>query len=265
MEIFTQNNMEPTKTLSLYKGKITIDFFEGKHSYVIRETGKRPLSVTACTGIIDKSRPLIFWAVGLAKNHLLENLQNGKAIDEAIIEEACKQHQVFKKAAADIGTEVHEWAENWIKTKIKERKDLKLPDNEKAANGAIAFLKWVDENKIKFIASEQIVYSKKHDYVGIMDCKFTMGKEKHKIIHAGDFKTSKGIYNEYRYQVAGYQGADEEESGEVYGTKWLMRFGKDDGEFEAHEYGDHEKDYKTFLACLAIKKREKELTVYAPF
>lgn len=254
--------MEPTKSIELYKGKITIDFFEGKHTYIIRETGKRPLSVTACTGIIDKSRPLIFWAVGLAKEHLIGQLQSGKEIDEEIIEEACKQHQIFKKKAADIGSQVHEFAENWIKTKIKERKELELPKDKKVLNGVIAFLKWVEENKIKFISSEQIVYSKKYDYVGIMDCKFTIGKEEHKIVHCGDFKTSKAIYNEYRYQVAGYQGADEEESGEVYGTKWLMRFGKDDGEFEAHEFGDHDKDYKAFLACLAIKKREKELTVY---
>jgi hypothetical protein len=130
------------------------------------------------------------------------------------------------------------------------------------ANGAIAFLKWVDENKIKFISSEQIIYSKKYNYVGIMDCKFTMGKEKHKIVHAGDFKTSKAIYPEYRYQVAGYQGADEEESGEVYGTKWIIRFGKEDGEFEAKEFGEHEQDYKTFLACQTVALRKKELDVW---
>lgn len=254
--------MEPTKTIKLYKEKITIDFYEGKHSYVIRETGKRPLSVTACTGIIDKSRPLIIWATRLAETHLCECLKNGVQITEKEIAEAINKHSVRKKEAADIGTQVHEWAESWIKTKIKDRKDLALPADEKVLNGAIAFMKWVEEYKVKFIASEKIVYSKKYDYVGIMDCKFTMGTEKHKILHCGDFKTSKAIYNEYRYQVAAYQGADEEESGEVYGTKWIIKFDKVMGEFEAKEFSEHNQDFETFLACLAIKRREKELTVY---
>lgn len=253
---------EPTQTTKLYQGKITIDFFEEKHSYIIRETGKRPLSVTACTGIIDKSRPLIIWATRLAQDYLCLKLKNGKEITEGMIGEAITQHTIRKKEAATIGSLVHEWAESWIKAKTKERKDLSLPENPKAANGAIAFLKWADEHKVKFITSEKIVYSKKYDYVGIMDCQFTLGSEKHKIIHAGDFKTAKAIYNEYRYQVAGYQGADAEESGVVYGTKWLMRFDKETGEFEAHEFGDHEKDYKAFLACLTIKKREKELSKF---
>jgi hypothetical protein len=103
--------VEPTKTLSLYKGKITVDFFEGKHSYIIRETGKRPISVTACTGIIDKSRPLIIWATRLAQDHLCNCLKNGIEITEEVIGEAIKQHTIRKKEAADIGTQVHEWAE----------------------------------------------------------------------------------------------------------------------------------------------------------
>lgn len=253
---------EPTKTIKLYENKITIDFYEGRHSYIIRETGKRPLSVTACTGIIDKSRPLIIWATRLAQTHLCECLKNGVEITEETIQVAITQHQTYKKAAATIESAVHEWAESYIKAKVKERRELEMPEDPKVLNGVIAFLKWVEENKIKFISSEQIIYSKKHDYVGIMDCKFTMGREKHKIIHCGDFKTSKAIYSEYRYQVAGYQGADEEESGEVYGTKWIIRFGKDDGEFEAREFGEHDKDYKTFLACLSIRRREKELSKY---
>lgn len=253
---------ETTKSASFYKGKITIDFYEAKHQYIVRETGERPISVTAVTGIIDKSRPLIIWATRLAGNHILEKLKNGIVITEAIIQEAINQHQVVKKEAASIGSQVHDWAEQYIGAKAKNRKELEMPKDEKVLNGVIAFLKWVEEHKIKFLDSEKLVYSKKHGYVGIMDCKFTMGDEKHKIIHCGDFKTSKAIYNEYRYQVAAYQEADTEESKEIYGTKWLMRFDKETGEFEAHEFGEHKKDFEAFLGALAVKRREKELSKF---
>ena len=246
------------KEIALYKGKIHIEFTEASHRYIVKEPGARPLSVTACTGIIDKSRPLIYWATGLAKDHLLGLCGSGKKITEEDIETAVGLHAVRKEEAATIGSLVHAFAENHIKGVKQE-----IPEDPKVANGVIAFLKWKDENKIKFLASEQIVYSKKHGYVGIMDCKFTMGgPEKHKIIHAGDFKTSKAIYPEMMAQVSAYQEADSEESGCEYGDKWIIRFGKDDGEFEAKSYplSQHKKDFSAFLGCLAVKKWLKDLT-----
>lgn len=253
--------VQPTKVTELYKGKIKVAFYEKSHRYLINET-ERPLSVTACTGIIDKSRPLIYWATGLMEDYL-KNIKPGMiTLDD--IDEAKKQHTIRKEAAATSGSKVHEWAEQYIMHKLKRIKELpEMPTEEPVRLGVMAFLKWVDEHKIKFLDTELLVYSKKHKYVGLMDCKFTMGgSEKHKIVHAGDFKTSKAVYNEMRYQVSAYQEADVEESGEVYGSKWILRFDKLTGEFEAHEYGDHEKDFKVFLACLAIKTREKELSKY---
>jgi hypothetical protein len=250
---------QPTKSAILYGGKVKIDFFEGRHSYVLN--GKPLISVTACTGIIDKSRPLLIWAERLAANDLLEKLKAGRKLTEEDVLTATGLHRVYKKEAADTGTLIHNFAEAWVKHKLKIIKDgPEMPSDEKVLNGAMAFLKWVDEHKVKFIAAEKLVYSKKHNYVGLCDTIFTMGSEKHKILHVGDYKSSKAIYNEYRYQVAAYQEADAEESGAIYGTKWLMRFDKETGEFEAHEYAEHQQDFKVFLACLTIKKREKELS-----
>jgi len=245
---------EPTKTTKLYKGKITIDFWENRHLYKIRETGRVPISVTAATGTIDKSRPLIYWATGLARDYLIALIGKKKPITEQDVFDAVGLHAVRKKAAATIGSAVHDWAEQHIKGKKPE-----MPTDEKVANGVIAFLKWVNEHKIKFLCSEKMVYSKKYQYVGLMDCSFTMGTEKHKIVHCGDFKTSKGIYPEMRFQVAAYQAADAEESDQLYGTKWIIRFDKETGDFEAREFIDHIEDFKGFLGCLATKKRLKEL------
>lgn len=253
----------PTKTSDLYKGKIIIDFFENTHAYLKRGDKKRLISVTACTGMIDKSRPLMIWQERLTRDHLISLLKNGLKILEEHIVEATSLHRTKKEEAASLGSQVHSWAESYINHQLKlskEKPEIPANADPRVINGIMAFLKWVDEEKPKFLWTEKLVYSKKHDYVGLMDLAFTLKREGHKIIHAGDIKTSSGIYNEYRYQVSAYQEADAEESGRVYGTKWLMRFDKETGEFEAHEYAEHDKDFQTFLACLTIKKREKELS-----
>lgn len=253
--------MEPTKSAVLYGGKVKIDFFEGKHSY--KKDGECLISVTACTNIIDKSRVLMNWAERIANENLLEKLKAGQKLTEEDILAATHLHAVRKKEAADTGTLVHVFAEQWIKYQLKQVKEKpEMPKDERVLNGAMAFLKWIEEEQPKFLWSEKLVYSKKHNYVGLMDLAFTLKREKHKIIHAGDIKTSNAIYNEHRYQVSAYQEADTEEAGTVYGTKWLMRFSKDSGEFDAHEFAEHEKDFKVFLACLTIKKREKELSKF---
>jgi hypothetical protein len=249
--------MTPTKTIKLYKHTVIIDFYEQSHRYIERITGERPLSVTGATGIVDKSRPLIFWAVGLMRDFLTETLNSGKAITTDHILEAANQHTIKKEQAATKGSEVHDWIEQYITAKLKKTDKPEKPQDEQVLNGILAFLNWEREHQVKFLATEKIVYSKKYNFVGLMDCKAMIDGK----ISVVDFKTSNGIYSEYRYQVAGYRGADEEETGQKYdGNNWLIRFDKNTAEFEAHELKDHKKDYQAFLAALTLKKRERELS-----
>jgi len=248
----------------LYKGTIELHFDEARHRFTVN--GESILSVTAGTSIIDKSRPLMFWAVGLSKDFLMGNLSDlikDKKGDKivALIEEAAKQHIIKKEKAADIGTQVHDWAEQFIKAKTKKDQPA-LPKDPLVYNGVSAFLKWVDENNVRFLSSEKHIYSKKYNYAGIMDAEAVI-KGKTCVV---DFKTSKAIYPEFRFQVAAYQQAGEEESGKEYaGDKCLVRFGKDDGEFEVHAYGDQDKDFKAFLSALTLRRRLKELEIpYKP-
>ena len=106
----------------MYDGKIQLDFNEARHRFTI--DGKPIISVTGATGVIDKSRPLIIWATRLSTAYLMENLK--ELIDDKkggrivkLIEEAEKQHYKVKKAAGDVGTQVHDWAEKFIKAKTK--------------------------------------------------------------------------------------------------------------------------------------------------
>ena len=250
--------MQPTKTTKLYNGEIIIDFYEQRHWYKRRDTDEILVSVTGATSMVDKSRPLIFWAVGLMRDHLLEIVENGQAVLTDHIIEASKLHAQRKEEAAAKGSEVHAWIENYINSKLKKNVQRPaMPKDEQILNGVLAFLNWETEHKVRFLSTEKIVYSKKHNYVGLMDTKAKIDRK----ICAVDFKTSSGIYNEMRYQISAYRSADEEETGIKYdGPNWIIRFDKNTAEFEAYSFDEQANDFKAFLGALAIKRREKELS-----
>ena len=244
----------PDKVISLYNGSIKIEYFDRYHQYFVN--GRKSIGVTTVTGVIDKSRVLIYWAINLSKNYLLEVAQKGQITAEHI-ETASKLHAQRKEEAAALGTQVHKWAEDYIGAKISKRIDIALPTDERVLNGVLAFLKWVKEHKVKFLESERVIYSKKHKYIGTMDCVFTMGEEKHKIKHVGDFKTSKGVYDEMIFQVTAYEEAYKEETKAKFGDKFILRFDKETAEFEPHVIPkeDHKDDLAAFVGLLTAKKR----------
>ena len=219
------------------------------------------MSVTSATGKLDKSRVLIGWAVKLCREYLYALLKRGKKIDETDVFDAAEQHKIRKQEAADIGTLVHSWVEEYIKGKKP-----KMPTDERVKNGVLGFLKWIDEHKVKFIASEVIVYSKKHNYAGIVDSVAVVDRE----MCVVDTKTSSGFYTDMRYQTAGYQCAWEEMNpkGKKIDLRLIVRFTKEDnkntgekaGEFHVHRVEEYKKDLPAFLGLLAVAKREKELS-----
>lgn len=256
-------NKIPDKIIKLYKGKIEIEFYEKGHKYLlVHKNGERErikYSVTRATSVIDKSRPLMLWAVRLSLDYLrnkwLADVEI-PVITEEDFEEASKQHMIVKEEEANLGKQAHQWVSDYIKAKLSRKPKPAIPeDNERLLNAITAFLKWEKEHKVKFLASEMIVYSKKHNYVGIMDAKAKIDGK----ITCVDFKTSNGIYDEMRFQVAAYRQADTEESKDKYQSSCIIRFGKDDGEFEACELLDHKKDFEAFLNCLNLRRRTDEL------
>lgn len=228
---------------------IVLEFDETRHIFYVNGE-KLNTSVTGITGIIDKSGALVGWAVKLFREFLLEKISSNKNITEDDVLSGSKQHIIAKQKAGDIGTEIHKWAELYIK-----KKNPPMPEDEKVKNGALAFLKWIDENKVKFINSEECIYSKKYKYAGILDLEAKVNGE----LCIVDFKSSNGVYDDMRFQVAGYQLAKEEMTGKKYDTRWLIQFGKETGDFKAHRLDDYKKDRDAFLACLTIKRRLAEL------
>lgn len=191
-------------------------FFPESHIYYVN--GKRRGSVTGALGIIDKSKALIPWAVELYSEHLRENL--GNKITEEIIAAGEEMWNRRKTEAAGIGTSTHDWIEKYVKGERPE-----MPEDARIVQAVNGFLNWVDDNKIKFLESEKLVYSKKHDYIGTMDAIATInGGRKRFVI---DYKVANGLYPSVAYQTAGYLKADEEESGAQYAGRWAIRLSKE--------------------------------------
>lgn len=241
------------RTITPYKG-ITLNFDEGRHRFtrIIGGISAPVISVTGVTSVIDKSRQLMSWQERITKERLLERLNSGMDITEKVILEAVALHRAEKAKAGTVGDTVHEFAEHWSLGLKPE-----IPEEPAARNGALAFLKFMDESGMKLSNPEEIVYSKKHNYAGIKD---TDGVAKRKL-YALDYKTSKGIYLEMRYQVAAYRAAKEEMTKKKYDGTWILRFDKESGDFEPLfiERAESEKDFNAFLGALAIRQREKQL------
>jgi hypothetical protein len=258
--------MESNKlSVVLYGGEVKIDFFPESHRYKKPTERTYLISATSATGVIDKSRFLIPWAVGLDQKFLLAYLEKVKgpfSKEELfpIIDEAFKQHTVKKEEAADIGSKVHDWIERFVKAKMSKTESPSIDDinDDNVLNGINGFLDWYNGHKIEFTGSERLIYSKEYDYCGIAD--FTAivdGKN-------WDFKTSKAVYPEHQYQLSAYWKAIEEEDNKLFDCGIILHVDKESGEFHSHKVSKEENllNFPVFLSCLTIKQREKQLSKY---
>ncbi len=256
---------EKKTTHFLYGGEVQIEVIERETYHLYRLAGEKTnlISVTACTGVINKADFLVPWAVGLARTHLFQFLEQSTGPFSAeellpVIEEACKKHSEKKKEAADIGSQVHAYAESLALAQIAGQEAPSLPEDvdERVTAGINAFLNWFVSNHVKFVHAENVIYSKRHGYAGKFDSIAEVNGKKVLI----DYKTSKGIYSEMQYQVAAYRMAYEEEYGKLDGAI-ILHFDKETGNCTPKEISEdnYPKDASAFLACLQLKKREKEL------
>lgn len=250
---------KPSKTFEVYGGKIKIDFYERNgrflHVYIRRDTGEWLTSVTGATGMIDKPL-LIPWACKEMEKAILETFKTKKQITNKDIAIAKNAWRAKRDKSAEKGTIIHELAESYIKYKLGQVKKMPpMPKDKEIKNAYMAFRAWESEHNVKFIATEQLVYSKKYNFVGTLDCIAEVDKEYCLV----DFKSGNGVYGEAIYQVSGYGEAHTEETGKVFDRNWIVRFGKDDGEFYAKDFYTNKQLVKGFLSCLYLKGMKKEV------
>ena len=250
-----KNPPSTCERLSMYGGAVELLYHDALHRYYYE--GKPVPGVTTITNNIAKN--LTQWAADQACFYMLEHLKPGVVLDALSIQEllngARLAHKKTLEKAGNIGHIVHAFAEGWIKGF-----NPKLPDDPKAQNGALAFLDWVKAHGVRFRESEKKVFSRKHRYAGTLDAESYF--EDRRAI--GDFKTSKGLWPEFRLQTAAYQYARAEETGEEYGPRWLARFDKETGEFEYKvlPVEDFEPDFEAFLGIKTVYHRLKAVDTY---
>ena len=220
----------------------TLIFEEKRHRYYLEGQPEKPFTgVTTVLGVIAKPA-LINWASNMAVDYIAEELYVKDRQDkDAVLLEARTAYAKKRDKAGDIGTAVHLAVEEWIKEK-------KIPElDEQGMKMFNNFVKWAEDNNVKFLVSEKRMYSEKLWLAGTCDFTFEMNGKK----YIGDLKTANAIYYEAFMQMAGYQLMLEEMGEKDFYGSCVVRIGKD-GKFEVQERYDHETDKEAFLAALKL-------------
>jgi len=223
------------------------EFDEAAHAYTW--DGQPVPGVTTILNQLAKPA-LVPWAAGMAADHFLSAVRAGRTDYADIHKESKGAHSKRTKSAGASGTNVHAYAEAYFKS-------LPAPEllSDEAKRGVEAFHKWYDSHTIKILASERMVFSKEHYYAGT--CDFVA--EIDGVQGVGDIKTSSGIYPEMRLQTAAYQHAIQEEKEMQFPVRWIIRFDKKTGEFEAKSFTDFDLDFQGFKAALTIHRTMKAI------
>jgi hypothetical protein len=275
-----------------YNGEVTLRFDRDKWTYFKVEADGSLIpqnGVTSVVKIIDKSEPLMRWAVRVAMERLKKLLKERGYLTESmaiplfeeildeIIEKAKKADKEELEAAGKTGHKAHAWIESYIKAVLAEAHDrrlellAKLPEDERAANCSVAACGWMSDHNVRWIGTERRCYSRLYRYAGTMDglawvdscqnpaCCPTAFKDRLTLV---DWKTSNYLYIEYLFQTAAYQQAYQEETGRTIVDRWIIRLGKDDAEFDPwHVSGEilFQQDFKGFRNALALYRSVHEV------
>ena len=223
---------------------------DGKIRYLHIPSQKPVRGVTSALNVIAKPQ-LVPWAAKMASdywiNYLTEARETGEQFPTAdleLVHKAAKNaHRAIAFEAANIGKEVHAYAEA-----VLTNREIPKLSTPAALNGATAFRDWYKEHSFEVVASERMVFSERHFYAGTLDAIGVLNGRLSLI----DFKTGSGIYPEAYLQTILYQQAYEEETGQKIEERWIIRFDKVSGKFNAVLAMEHDRDLKGALAALEL-------------
>lgn len=201
------------------------------------------VSVTTVLGDYDTGG-LMQWAANEAVEYIKENFTafvNGEDWDKARY-----AYKEVSKEATDIGTEVHDYCEEFIKQVI-DKSEYAISASPPVERAFGAFLKWDEAVKPKYIASEMTVHSDTHKYAGTLDCVCRLDGK----LYIIDFKTSKKHYPKNAVQLAAYKMAYEEMTGLDVEGVGVLRLDKVTGEYDWKDYTKVvDRQWQTFLGLL---------------
>lgn len=274
-----------------YNGTVILRFSEKVWTY-FREAASGLLvpinGVTNTLRIVDKSAALIPWSIKQVVNRAYANLikLHGRAdgFVELTVEDLMDALNAAKREPDDIlvdagqvGHDAHHYVEALIGATLKndERRRLeilaKFPEDDRATNCVIAALCFFVEHNVRFISSEQRVYSRELDTAGTLDGDILMDSCEDKACGCQkvapfkdwriclDMKTSNHVHATYFAQAGLYRFAKCEEFPETkYDGTVILRMGKDDAaEFEPwFAFGDeaYQRHIGFFKHALLLKQ-----------
>ena len=238
--------------------------------------------VTKVVHVIDKSDALISWAVALCVTRTRKLiLERGLGPDgaitlfveelDAILAEAKRLHKDKLEEAAQIGHEVHSFAEKLVA--LISNEDLSRLDehlllsneDERIVNGSIAVIDFLTTHNVRFVVAEKPVLSLVHHAMGTLDgviisdscgdkkCCPKEYKDRRNLL---DYKTcnAKTPYPEYLLQTSFYVEAWHEQFPEqpIVG-RWIVLLDKGTGEANPWYFdSSQEVDFAAFKHCLAL-------------
>lgn len=285
------------REILLYGGHVRMLYNDALHLYWIEEDGepgRYVTSTTSVTKIIDKPA-LINWAVNQTVGYLRRNWLTGKPYRksqiEALLARARDARLVTSRQATDIGTLAHDWCERYALAAIAGVPAIpELPygsaNDDRARLACEAFMGWVAQHEVEFLAAEKKVFSRELDYSGTFDL---MARVDGKLTLV-DFKTSKRIYDEYELQLAGYAAAVAEEQAyierydlwdeqreiwgyepDARGREWyrepvdqglILHIPKNGDDFSTREVEDLGGRFDVFRSCLEVVYWQKGIGPY---
>jgi len=281
--------------MKFYNDTVEIVYDEKKHKYARLVDGKKVIipSVTTILKVLNKPA-LVPWAAKMVAEKMLRIMPREEVKDcglfagpvlwesfEKIVMEAKSAPRDILVDAADVGKEAHKIIETMINASfqallatdigivnVKDGWQKQIKDS-RVVNCVTAALDWMKLHKVVWQSTESVVYSKIYDYAGIIDGRALVSSCEDKtccpetekdVPSLIDWKSSNGFYAEYFLQTAAYQFAHEEENDQqLIADRWILRLGKEDGEFEPWRAGPREfmPDFTAFEKCLELSRAFK--------
>lgn len=198
-------------------------------------------SVTTVLDCLGKGDALLYWAVGQAMDYIRRNRGLGLTLDE-LLERAAKNWKTAKEEAADIGSEIH----NLIERYIKDGRDALGKYRPEVEHGFLAFLEWERAHGVRWLKSEMQIVSKEFGYAGTLDA-ICIYEDRPYVI---DFKSSRSFYDTFGMQIAAYRNAAVEMGHTIEGMG-ILRLDKVTGDPDWKDYSkDYAQDRAAFLKLL---------------